>query len=325
MTKALVVVDLDGCMADERHRLPKLPRAVNPTQQSWVRFHQGCIGDPVMNADLLLSLIQRHVDPSRNVQLVFVTARPEAVRFETASWISSRLFPRLLEEARLKDVSAARHFYSNQSWSLLMRPPNIKASSPNLKCALISDFTDDPARYIALAVDDRADVLEAYEEQLELRCPLYELSQKGAVRFDRAPGKTNVTGKPHPIKKMKFPVSENTAPEAQLPTVKALLSMAETFKARNAQYKDNYKLVGRIMEVLHGKDAPVPAASLLNNASDFDVWHLYELIIVKLTRFANSGLIHKDSIHDIAVFAAMIDGILDQKGDGLPPSTGANQ
>jgi hypothetical protein len=41
-----------------------------------------------------------------------------------------------------------------------------------------------------------------------------------------------------------------------------------------------------------------------------DTWHLFEIIVVKLTRFANSRLEHKDSIHDIAVYSAMIESEL---------------
>ena len=39
-------------------------------------------------------------------------------------------------------------------------------------------------------------------------------------------------------------------------------------------------------------------------------WHLFELMVVKLTRFANSGLTHQDSIHDLAVYAAMVESLV---------------
>lgn len=95
-----------------------------------------------------------------------------------------------------------------------------------------------------------------------------------------------------------------------------LLEGAATFKGRNATYGDNYLLVGQIMEVLHGPRARCPAGSLVGTARQFDVWHLYELMIVKLTRFANSGLTHTDSIHDLQVYAAMIESIIrKQKGE----------
>jgi hypothetical protein len=51
----------------------------------------------------------------------------------------------------------------------------------------------------------------------------------------------------------------------------------------------------------------------LTSAADFNKWHLFELMVVKLTRFANSGLTHQDSIHDLAVYAAMVESIVNQE------------
>lgn len=91
-----------------------------------------------------------------------------------------------------------------------------------------------------------------------------------------------------------------------------LSDMAETFRERNAIYGDNYLKVGLVMEILHGVKAPHPAAVLIasGTAEQFNIWHLYELMIVKLTRFANSGLTHADSIHDLAVYAAMVESLV---------------
>jgi len=41
-------------------------------------------------------------------------------------------------------------------------------------------------------------------------------------------------------------------------------------------------------------------------------WHLFELLIVKLTRFANQSFGHQDSIHDAAIYAAMIESITEE-------------
>lgn len=92
-------------------------------------------------------------------------------------------------------------------------------------------------------------------------------------------------------------------PEAWPPDL-VLADMAGTYKARNAVYGDNWKTVGEVMMSLF------PNGIRLGTAADFNRWHLFELIVVKLTRFANSGLAHRDSIHDIAVYGAMIESIL---------------
>lgn len=93
----------------------------------------------------------------------------------------------------------------------------------------------------------------------------------------------------------------------RLPTARILTGMARTYAARNRRYKDNFRMVGRLMAVLF------PAGVTLRRAEDYDVWHLFELKIVKLSRFAISGLSHQDSIHDDAVYSAMIEALLKEK------------
>lgn len=80
-------------------------------------------------------------------------------------------------------------------------------------------------------------------------------------------------------------------------------AMAATFKERNAIYGDNYKVVGRLMAVLF------PEGVELKTELDHVRWHLFELQIVKMTRLANAGLAHIDSIHDIAVYGAMLEAV----------------
>ena len=88
-------------------------------------------------------------------------------------------------------------------------------------------------------------------------------------------------------------------------TVPEILNeMAQTFKERNKVYGDNYKTVGKVMRELF------PDGVHLICSHDFLVWHLFELIVVKITRFSTSQLSHKDSIHDIAVYAAMIESVM---------------
>lgn len=83
-----------------------------------------------------------------------------------------------------------------------------------------------------------------------------------------------------------------------------LEQMANTFRERNAVYGDNYKMVGKLMEILH------PDGVVLRTAADHDVFHLWSLVIVKLSRFAISGLKHVDSIHDQSVYGAMIEAAI---------------
>jgi hypothetical protein len=86
-----------------------------------------------------------------------------------------------------------------------------------------------------------------------------------------------------------------------------LQAAAETFRERNAVYKDNHVKVGEMMAALF------PDGITLKNASDFQRWHLFELMIVKITRFVNGNMEHHDSIRDIAVYAAMIESLIPKK------------
>lgn len=86
--------------------------------------------------------------------------------------------------------------------------------------------------------------------------------------------------------------------------------MAETYRQRNAVYGNNFRLVGDVMKALH------PKGVQLHSAEDHELFHLWSLVIVKLSRFATSGLKHEDSVHDSAVYCAMIEAILKERGNG---------
>lgn len=86
-----------------------------------------------------------------------------------------------------------------------------------------------------------------------------------------------------------------------------LNEMAETYRERNAVYGDNFRMVGPLLNVLH------PEGVALNTSEDHEVFHLWSLVMVKLSRFAISDLEHEDSCHDAAVYLAMIEGILRER------------
>ncbi len=101
-----------------------------------------------------------------------------------------------------------------------------------------------------------------------------------------------------------------------------LVEMADTYRERNKVYGDNFLNVGKVMEVLHGPNSAAPASGLIKTADDFNKWHLYELLVVKLTRFANSGLTHRDSIRDLCVYGAMVEALLaPEEPDSVPASS----
>ena len=80
-------------------------------------------------------------------------------------------------------------------------------------------------------------------------------------------------------------------------------SMAATFRERQKEYGSNFRMVAPIMAILFPNGVP---SDLVTS----DKFHLFELIIVKLSRFAISGMTHQDSIHDLGVYAAMVEACL---------------
>lgn len=81
---------------------------------------------------------------------------------------------------------------------------------------------------------------------------------------------------------------------------------AKTFAERNAVYGSNYKMVAPLMRTLFPQGVP----------SDLvvqDHFHLFELMLVKLSRFAISNLTHQDSVHDLMVYAAMVESIIKEQ------------
>lgn len=85
-------------------------------------------------------------------------------------------------------------------------------------------------------------------------------------------------------------------------------NMADTFRRRNAVYGDNFRMVAKLVKVLFPDGVPPELVVT-------DQWHLFELKLVKISRFAISNLTHQDSIHDDGVYSAMIESILTEKGE----------
>lgn len=81
---------------------------------------------------------------------------------------------------------------------------------------------------------------------------------------------------------------------------------AATFRERNALYGSNYRMVAPMVRVLFPDGVPPELVTRHE-------WHLFELMLVKLSRFAISRLRHVDSVHDLMVYAAMIESIVKEE------------
>lgn len=92
---------------------------------------------------------------------------------------------------------------------------------------------------------------------------------------------------------------------------KHLHELADLFAQRNAVYKDNFRMYGRLMEALF------PDGLQSVDQQDHNKDHLFMLAMVKLTRYViNYRVGHKDSLDDMIVYLSMIAALDDeQKGD----------
>lgn len=90
------------------------------------------------------------------------------------------------------------------------------------------------------------------------------------------------------------------------PTVPALLDAAkETFHERREQHGRADVTFGAVMAALF------PNGVTLMDENDQRAFQMLGHVVGKLTRFVNSGMKHKDSIHDTITYAALLESMVD--------------
>jgi hypothetical protein len=169
-----------------------------------------------------------------------------------------------------------------RNYLLMMRNRNDQRSSVLIKAdqlrALSNPNTHNvDLRQIERAYDDRLDIVEMY----------------------RAAGIAADVLKIHDVCAVTPPPKEPEPEGAAL----ALQAAARTFMTKNQGYGANYLMVAPMVRILFPAGVPSHLVSQ-------HTWHLFELILVKLSRFATSELQHQDSIHDLTVYGAMIEALL---------------
>ena len=106
MGESLAVFDIDGVVADVRHRLHHL----NRRPKDWGRFFASAARDPALTdgVELALEYAQTHV-------LVWLTGRPEHLRAVTSAWLARHGLPNELLFMRPNgDHRPARVFKASQ-------------------------------------------------------------------------------------------------------------------------------------------------------------------------------------------------------------------
>jgi phosphoglycolate phosphatase-like HAD superfamily hydrolase len=130
--RPIAIVDLDGVVADVRHRLHFL----QTRPKDWDRFFAEAHADPAHPEGL--AVIARLADDD---EIVFVTGRPDRLRDETVEW--------------LETLGLDKH-------RLMMRPQGDRRPAAQVKPELVAALARD--RDIGIVVDDDAFVLDALRD-----------------------------------------------------------------------------------------------------------------------------------------------------------------
>jgi hypothetical protein len=307
--KSVVVFDLDGCVSDDAWRFDFMRQHSNADAR-WQHYHAALGQDvPLKHGAALLSrAIAAGMHP------VFITSRPEAFRALTAQWL-------FVNFSVIEDKTC----------SILMREDADESPTVAVKQSLMALLITEGADVVA-AYDDREDVVTMYgsvfgvnayaldrdgvrdhlnlrshvtralapeEHAPELHTAHLHESMEAAVAGTSAwlrcgdAGQDKASGSVRPTRQDYNDVAD------------ILRNMAGTFEVKNAQYGNNAIKVGDVLKVLF------PNGLKLQTAADQRHWHLFTLLVVKLTRYVNCNMKHKDSIHDLAVYAAMLEAETD--------------
>ena len=132
MTRPLAVFDIDGVLADVRHRL----HHVEGARKDWDAFFRAAAEDPPLAQGVALAQ-----ESANDCDVVYVTGRPERCREDTLAWFRRHGLP----EGRLSMRRDGDH-----------RPARL--AKPQLLRSLARD------RVVAVVVDDDAQVCAAYRK-----------------------------------------------------------------------------------------------------------------------------------------------------------------
>lgn len=184
---------------------------------------------------------------------------------------------------------------------MMMRPEGNEDSDVDLKRGFLKEILID-YEDIECAYDDRPDVVAMYRLQ-GLKAEVLAIHDDKKASFEQAMSRFDNLDK------------DDTLDDIRKRTLLIFDEMKQTYQERGKVYGPNFLMVGEVMRSFY------PDGIKLKTAHDFVVWHLFELLIVKLTRFSNSQLSHVDSIHDVAIYAVMIEGLIvnDQRPIGEIP------
>lgn len=292
--KKYVIFDIDNCLSDDRNRMSLIDwDAPNPTLK-YDKYHKAANQDAPGNLDVYREWTSKGYKP------LFLTARPDTIREMTIGWLKTHIW----------------RPYEN--WLLLMRTEANHNRSADVKKWQLNQLASDYGIYtedIVMAFDDRPEICEMYTNN-GITSRVLKIHDVCAYTRPAIDVSANINdAKPETIRATAaeiraleefgrgFPGLRGEIPDIKKVTAADVLQgMTNTFRERQSVYKDNYKMVAKLMAVLFPDG--VPPALVVE-----DQFHLFELMLVKLSRYAISNLTHIDSVHDLSVYGAMCEAI----------------
>ena len=130
--KPLAVFDIDGVLADVRHRL----RHVEGRPKNWDAFFSAAVDDPPLAEGIALCK-----ESAKDCEVVYVTGRPERCREDTLAWFARHGLP---------------------EGTLSMRGEGDRRPARMAKPQLLRRLAR--GRTVAVVVDDDLQVCDAYEK-----------------------------------------------------------------------------------------------------------------------------------------------------------------
>ncbi|USN16396.1 polynucleotide kinase [Luteibacter phage vB_LflM-Pluto] len=332
------VFDIDGCLADDEWRLVHVIEHDDADQRFEAYHSHGHLDGP-------LTLGKAHYDRiiASGAIPVFITARPAKWRAHTAAWLvqtlgvdfdsGATLFMRP-DGDHLNTVQAkqrALRRFIHEFGIVFQQMPNIIGAYDDREDIVEMYHKEFGIKAYVLDKNGLRDSIglshaaarttkenagaTSIEVNFQSIGDISELTAKGAITADHLrellaaknvsvgysvthDGNMNIESILPADEKVVEPVRDRRSYDD---VSDLLINMGKTFAERNKKYGNNGIKVGDVMKVLF------PDGITVNSEADHRMHHLFNLVIVKLTRFVNSGLKHADSIHDLAIYAAMCE------------------
>lgn len=137
----MIVVDLDGTVADCTHRL----KYINGSVKDWNLFYKMCINDKPITP--IIDLVKKYVKDS-DIPILFLTGRSDVARKETEQWLA-----KYFSEYKL-----------NEEYMLLMRKEGDYRPDYVVKPRLLDTFKKEYNVNVHFILEDRANVVKKWRE-----------------------------------------------------------------------------------------------------------------------------------------------------------------